>query len=376
MEYLKKETENKLHIRGLSTKENVIIKKGAKFLNEYGFHYRPNVWFYHNNKPLASIQDNTLLHKSISENEFISLMKLDSNIIPILKSIYFTIKESYEFRAVQIKKVRDIIFLTREIICLFYNGILVLRYWNKTDCLYRFFDTEGNIMIDKTYKSTSGCPRENEYCDDTDFFRSFFRMKDNHQTKSGMHTLIRILPQQIKTFEIPWNVSVDWRNNGFLILHDKDNNKIKYCDYNLIELNVSYVKCKVIEAIKDYLFQLDEPFVAENDYGSGGAVGLLTFQDKAFHLINRAPKTIEKNGRLLLPDPIFFDNCMNEIDARHHNRPNYINEVKKIDTFELEEGIISLYKFVCMPWAICNTEGKVFYDFNVDKVCLLQDDKE
>ena len=80
------------------------------------------------------------------------------------------------------------------------------------------------------------------------------------------------------------------------------------------------------------------------------------------------PKIIMKEGKLLLPFQNSYEKCLEEISARHNNRPNYVVGVEEIANYQLEKGKTYIYKFSCRHWAFCTNKGTIFYDFDIRKI--------
>ena len=136
-------------------------------------------------------------------------------------------------------------------------------------------------------------------------------------------------------------------------------------------MQITYVRCKIEERIKDYLYILRDNFLLEKEYECGGAFGRLA--NGQLILKHSTPKMIIKDGKLLLPFPNSYEKCLEEISARHNNRPNYVVSVNEIANYQLEEGKTYIYMFNCRPWAFCNVKGGIYYDFDIQKINFRND---
>ncbi len=130
----------------------------------------------------------------------------------------------------------------------------------------------------------------------------------------------------------------------------------------------TYLEVKVKERIKDYLYTLDYDLIDLKDYGCGWQRG----GTNDFRIIEHYPgkTSISMNGSQYKIHPIKRDLCLDEIYYRHQNRPNFISSVELIDEYQTTEGLIELYMFQCTPYAICDTDGNIFYNFNIDEISL------
>ncbi len=137
-------------------------------------------------------------------------------------------------------------------------------------------------------------------------------------------------------------------------------------DVSIIES--AYVRVNVVEKIKDYLFSLDINILDIDDYGKG----FMRDGTKNYYIMDHltGKQSLSIDGVDFKIDPIKRNACLDEIYYRHKNRPNYVSSVQFVNKFLTKEGLVEIYKFQCNPYAFCDTEGNIYYDFSIDDVVL------
>lgn len=334
------------------------IKYGEQLLDKYGSIY------YSNLQPFPDFYrlKETIYHPTITKETFSTIIQLDIELVKRLKAIHIALKGNSVPKLNSPEAIRYMVFISEHIKCFFYLNAYVLEMYTNGKSLFRFFDIDGHSLSSHIYES----PFKNQYFlyKDKEFNRNLFIVKGQDPQKQ---TIIHLSPNKFVERELPHDIKIE-DIGGYLRLMDS-NMKYTYCDYDLNELPIKYVSCHVEEKIRNYLYRLSEPFLDSQEYDHGYWYDVL----KDGRLVMRPvePKKIFKNGVLLSPIPLSYENCIDEIKARHKNRPNYVAEVEEIKSYKLEEGETYLYKFVCFPWTVCDTNGWIDYSFNVDNISFV-----
>lgn len=331
------------------------IEYGELLLNKYGSIY------YSNLQPFPDFYrlKETICHSTISKETFSTIEQLDEELVKRLRAIHIALKRNSVPKVNSTEAIRYMVFISEHIKCFFYLNAYILEMYTDGKYMFRFFDIDGHSLSSQIYES----PFKNKFFlyKDKEFNRNLFIVKGQDPHKQ---IIIHLSPNKFVERELPHNIRIE-DIGGYLRLMDS-NMKYTYCDYDLNELPIKYISCHVEEKIRNYLYRLSEPFLDSQDYDHGYWYDVL----KDGRLVMRPiePKKIFKNGVLLTPIPLSYENCIDEIKARHKNRPNYVADIEEIKSYTLEEGKTYLYKFVCCPWTVCDTNGLIDYSFNVDNI--------
>ena len=298
----------------------------------------------------------------LTKDEFCSLKQIDSVLVEKLKLIHLALSRNNGPRGDHKEGFRYILYLTRDIMCFFYKHAYILKYIPGDKSLYRFFSIEGQALSMESYKNLAQYNSPTLLYYDKKFHRSTFVFNN---ANPEMQTFIRINDKGLISKDIPSEIDIS-EQEGYIKMYNRNSQCSKYYDFDLKELQITYVHCKIEERIIDYLYILKDPFLLEKEYEYGGAFGRLA--NGQLILNHSAPKMIMKDGNLLLPFPDSYEKCLEEISARHNNRPNDVVNVEEIANYQLEEGKTYIYKFNCRPWAFCTEQGNILYDFEISKV--------
>ena len=307
-----------------------------------------------------------IYNADLAKDDFTSLKQIDSVLVKKLKLIHLALSKDSEPRN-QNRGSRYIVYLTRDVMCFFYKHAYILKYIPGNMSLYRFFSLEGQALSMESYENLSQYNSPTLFYNDKKFDRRFFIFKNANPEKKS---LISISEKGLFSKDIPYNIDIS-EQDGFIEMYNRDNQCSAFYDFDLKELQITYVRCKIEERIKDYLYILRDNFLLEKEYECGGAFGRLA--NGQLILKHSTPKMIIKDGKLLLPFPNSYEKCLEEISARHNNRPNYVVSVNEIANYQLEEGKTYIYMFNCRPWAFCNVKGGIYYDFDIQKINFLND---
>lgn len=330
----------------IQTTKEFIDSKNEEYLKKYGSIVFSNLLFDRS----ITISDT---NDSWSDQEvlFNNMQEIDSKHMDILKYIYNALKKSNHPRTSQNGAERYVSCLTNRIIVLFYENLLVLSLYGDSYYKYRFFNLEGKPLHDGTFTSF----KPFYLYDDKAFTRCIFIMQ-NSQTKEKC--IIHTLPDRIEITNIPYNINV-YDHFGYLEMKDNNSGKKWDCDYSLNRLTTKYVMCHVVPLINNYLYTLRDLFLYKGSIVRENGI-----------ISNMSPDKILKNGELLLPFPKSYKECIEEIETRHNNRPNYISDIEKVADYEIDGRLMSFYKFSCKPWAYCDENGRIYYDFDPDNIDL------
>lgn len=302
-----------------------------------------------------------------TKDEFNSLKQIDFSLVKKLKLIHLVLSKNSKPRGDYRGGLRYIVYLTRDIMCFFYKYAYILKYIPGNKSLYRFFSIEGKALSKESYENPAQYNSPTFLYFDTKFDRRTFVFNN---TNPQMQTLIKISNKGLLSKDIPYEIDIS-EQDGYIQMYNRNTHCSQYYNFELKELHIDYVHCKIEELIKDYLYLLKDEFLLEKEYECGGAFGKLA--NGRLILNHSNPKIIMKEGRLLLPFPNSYEKCLEEISARHNNRPNYVVGVEEIANYQLEEGKTYIYKFICRPWAFCTNKGTIFYNFNIHKINFCKD---
>lgn len=301
----------------------------------------------------------TIYHSTISKDAFMTIDQLEETLVKKLKAIHFALKKNRVPLQNNQGAIRYIIYLSKFLKCFFYLNAYVLEMYTNGKYVFRFFNVDGHSLSSYIYEY----PFRNQYFlyKDKKFDRNIFVVQGHNPQKQ---TIVHLSSNKFVEHELPHNIKIE-DMGGYIRLMDS-NMKYTYCDYDLNELTIKYISCHVVEKIRKYLYRLSEPFLENQEYNHGILYDVL----KDGRYVNRPvePKKILKNGILLSPIPLSYENCIDEIRARHKNRPNYVTDIEEIKSYILEDGKTYLYIFVCCPWTVCDTKGLIDYSFNVDNI--------
>lgn len=303
----------------------------------------------------------------LTKDEFNSLKQIDSVLVEKLKLIHLALSKNNKPRGDHREGFRYIVYLTRDIMCFFYKHAYILKYIPGDKSLYRFFSIEGQALSMESYKNLAQYNSPTLLYYDKKFDRRTFVFNN---VNPDMQTFIRINDKGLISKDIPYEIDIS-EQDGFIKMYNRNSQCSKFYDFDLKELEITYVHCKIEERIIDYLYLLKDSFLLEKEYEYGRTFGRLT--NGQLILKHSDPKMIMKDGKLLLPFPDSYEKCLEEISARHNNRPNYVECVEEIANYQLEEGKTYIYKFYCRPWAFCTNKGTIFYDFDIRKIDFRKD---
>ena len=327
-----------------TTKES-IDRKDEEYLKKYGVIVFSNL--FDRSITISNSNDSWSNHEVLFNN----MQEIAPKHLDIIKNIYNALKKSNRPRTSLKGAKRYVACLTNRIIVLFYENLLVLSLYGDSYYKYRFFSLEGTSLHNGTFTSY-----EPFYLyDDKAFTRCIFIMQ-NSETKEKC--IIHTLHDRIEIINIPYYISV-YDHFGYLEMINNKSGEKWDCDYSLNRLTTKYVMCHVVPIINNYLYTLQDLFlykghiVRENDI-----------------IFNMSPDKILKNGELLLPFPKSYKECIEEIETRHNNRPNYISDIEEVAEYEIDGRLISFYKFSCKPWACCDENGHIYYDFDSNSIKL------
>lgn len=303
----------------------------------------------------------------ITKDEFNLLKQIDCELVKKLKLIHLVLRKNSKPRDDYREGLRYIVYLTRDIMCFFYKHAYILKYIPGDKSLYRFFSIEGKALSMESYENLAQYNSPTLLYNDKKFDRRTFVFSS---ADSQMQTLIIISDKGLLSKDIPYEIDIS-EQDGYIQMYNRNTHCSQYYDFDLKELHINYVNCKIEEFIKDYLYLLKDDFLLKKEYECGGAFGKLA--NGRLILNHSNPKIIMKEGKLLLPFPNSYEKCLEEISARHNNRPNYVVGVEEIANYQLEEGKVYIYKFICRPWAFCTNKGTIFYDFDIRKINFCKD---
>lgn len=200
-----------------------------------------------------------------------------------------------------------------------------------------FFDTQGNKLNTEIFVINKQSLWNNIY-DVKDYYKTRFRIEREKEKA----------------------LLVDY--DGGTLKVKEDDNSVYYGD-NILD-------CSVKEIVKDYLYRTDPD------------LGCCYVEPIGRVLINGYDPTLLRP--MMVNDPIIVDGkvcyisedsqikCREEIFYRKENRPNYITNIKFIKEFETNKGTLSVYEFKCEPTAYFNISGKIYYNFNIEALNLVQ----
>lgn len=328
-----------------------LLEKGEKCLMEYGSIVFSNLLF-DRSVTLDNSTTSELTQKEIFEN----LKTIEQKHVEILGYIYNALKASNHCRTSEFGAERYVVCLTNRIIVLLYENVLVLTFYGESRSRYRFFSLDGKALHDGVFYSL-----EHSYLFRDKVFKRCIFIMENAQTEEKC--LIYSLPNKIRITKIPHHINV--RDCfGYLEMSDKKTGEKWECDYNFNKLSTKYTMCHVVPVINNYLYSLQDLFLYK-----GSFIKEIKEHEIIYDIFS--PDKILKNGELLLPLPKSYQECLTEIEARHNNRHNFISTIEKLVEYEINGDVISFYKFICEPWAYCDENGCIYYDFDCENIDLV-----
>ncbi len=297
---------------------------------------------------------NYISEESASKTDFENGITLSHEELTVIQDLYETVckegedkeREKYRFHLRNVEHIRGYCLE-----CMFYKDFMLLRIGgNKYDehKMFRFYSLDGKCLSEKVYQnlqSTKGCKVE----DDKNFNNCHFHYS-NGRNERGFVVIKDGKLYDNSISEFMFNQGA----HGYSINiyeHFFSYGGERY-DFFFNKMQMNYVDIRVKEVIKKYLFRMDPEFDC---------------------YISTDHQAHEKyvNGKLYYPMPGKLSDIQNELHFRYKNIPNHIKEVIHIaDYMDDRNEPYTLYLFKCRPQAYCNTNGKVFYDFNPDKVKL------
>ena len=353
---LEKRIFNKHGIDSLSMSKD--IEEGEQLLKQYC-----SICFSNGSTHPDRYRLNQYLYNvEFTKDKFNSLKQIDHTLVKKLKLIHLALGKNNKPRGNHREGLRYIAYLTRDVMCFFYKYAYILKYIPGDKSLYRFFSIGGKALSMESYENLAQYNSSTLLFHDNKFDRRSFVFNN---ANPQMQTFIRISDKGLISKEISRELDIS-EQDGYIQMFNRNTRRSCYYDFDLKELLINYVHCKIEERIKDYLYVLKDQFLLEKEYEIGGAFGRLA--NGQLILKHSAPKMIMKNGKLLLPFPNSYEKCLEEISARHNNRPYYVVNVEEIANYQLEEGKTYIYKFNCRPWAFCTEQGNILYDFEICKV--------
>ena len=151
-----------------------------------------------------------------------------------------------------------------------------------------------------------------------------------------------------------------------IINHQIEIVNTEICQYAEIDNSIKYLEVSVKSKIKDYLYSLTPEILEPDEYEAGYSF----YHGKGFFILSHIPgkNSIKINDIEYKIDPIKREKCLDEITYRHRNRPNFITKIKYMNKFQTNKGVINLYLFECRPYAFFDPSGKIYYNFDINKV--------
>ena len=299
----------------------------------------------------TSYPRNYISKESATKEEFLNGIILSEEEIKKIQELYQTVcnegeNEGYEKYRFHIRDVEHISEHCLE--CMFYRDFMLLRIGgNMYDehKMFSFYSLNGKCLSKKVYKnlqSTNGPIRVEQ---DKNFDNHIFYYQNGYK-ECGF-----VVIKDGKLYDNPlpefmYN-TYRWSIHEHFIEYDKE----RY-DFFMNKITMNYVDIEIEEVIKKYLFRIKPDFQC---------------------YISTDHQAREKyiDGKLYLPTPGQLSDIQNELHFKRKNIPNYIKEVSYIADYVDNEGEpYSLYLFKCRPHAYCDSNGRVFYNFNPDKVVL------
>ena len=211
--------------------------------------------------------------------------------------------------------------------------------------MFSFYSLNGKCLSKKVYKnlqSTNGPIRVEQ---DKNF--------DNHNFyyQNGYKECGFVVIKDGKLYDNPLPEFMYNTYRYSIHEHFIEYDKERY-DFFFNKIKMNYVDIEIEEVIKKYFFRIKPDF-------------------QCYISTDHQAKEKYVDGKLYLPTPGQLSDIQNELHFKRKNLPNYIKEVSHIaDYVDNENEPYSLYLFKCRPHAYCDTEGRVFYNFNPDKVVL------
>ena len=289
---------------------------------------------------------------SVTTEGFLNGIILSQEELKIIQELYQTVckegenegSEKYRFH---IRKMESFVDCCLE--CMFYKDFMLLRLGrNKYDeyKMFRFYSLDGKCLSDKIYRTLQSTKDQIKVEDDKNFNNHHFYYSNSNKDR-GI-----IVIKDGKLYDNPFPESMLDGQGLSVKEHFICHGTEKY-DFFYNKITINNVDLKIEEIIKKYLFEMKpnfECYIVIDHYQAG-------------------EKIID--GELCSPTPKMLTNIQNELYLRRKNIPNYIKEVIHIaDYLDVKNEPYSLYLFKCRPHAYCDTEGRVFYNFNPNKVVL------
>jgi hypothetical protein len=299
----------------------------------------------------TSYPRNYISKESATKEEFLNGIILSEEEIKTIQELYQTVcnegeNEGYEKYRFHIRDVEHISEHCLE--CMFYRDFMLLRIGgNMYDehKMFSFYSLNGKCLSKKVYKnlqSTNGPIRVEQ---DKNFDNHIFYYQNGYK-ECGF-----VVIKDGKLYDNPLPEFMYNTYRYSIHEHFIEYDKERY-DFFMNKITMNYVDIEIEEVIKKYLFRIKPDFQC---------------------YISTDHQAREKyiDGKLYLPTPGQLSDIQNELHFKRKNIPNYIKEVSYIADYVDNEGEpYSLYLFKCRPHAYCDSNGRVFYNFNPDKVVL------
>lgn len=237
--------------------------------------------------------------------------------------------------------------------CIFYQDFMVLRmptgyvsYYQ-----YRFYSLDGRSMSDKIYNKVYST-KDNITIEDDKNFRNFSFHYSNDRKDCGI-----IIIKDGQLIDNPFPDFMFDKNTGYYNLSVNEHCVIfknERYDFFFNKIFINYIDVRLDEVIANYLYKMKPEF--EYYY-----VGNQYFV---------APNETMYEKHLCLPTHKSLDYVGRELNHKHKNRPNHVEDIIYIGNYNDNDEEYSLYLFKCRPHAYCDTSGHISYDFNPDKIEL------
>ena len=290
--------------------------------------------------------------ESVSITDFENGIIFSQKELDTIQELYQTVceegenenSEKYRFHVRKMERFTDCCLE-----CMFYKSFMLLRIGrNKYDenKMFRFYSLDGKCLSKKIYRKLQSTKDHTKVEDDKNFNNCHFYYSNGYK-ESG---IIVIKDGKLYDNPIP-EFMLDGHNLSFkehFIWHGTE----RY-DFFYNKITINKVDLKIEEVIKNYLFEMKpdfECYIVMDHYQA----------DEMFI-----------DGKLCSPTPEKLTEIKNELYLRRKTIPNHIKEVIHVaDYLDDKNEPYSLYLFKCRPHAYCETNGKIFYDFDPDKVVL------
>lgn len=308
---------------------------------------------YNNNKEKEELKISQYRYKSISDINITLEEFKDNFIISDIESLIIrNLKQVIEEYNMKYGEINHIVNLRKEegtcgsyLECALYIDFFILRLRNKSGAwFYRFYDYNGKSLSDNYFLNVKAPKGDIN-----------FDLNINNHTFFYNRGLISIQDGELYYNEYPDYISNTYQSR-YLIDNYFINDGVVY-DVFFNKQEVEYTDVSIKEVIKNYLYRMEPDFdVSVIDCGG---------PDKGIFVADLR----KINGKCFLPIPKKLDFIQSELYFRERNRPNHINGIELIGNYKNgDEDIYSLYLFECRPQGFCDTRGKIYYDFNPDKI--------